>query len=167
MKACCHRGAGFPLQHQGYELHPPGYHRHKGSEINLCQWEKCDPCNVLSSALNAIRWLIQQSSQQTARRVLFLDSNCDCTNFSFHPFLQTLLVFLPSTWARTFASRSFLTSYLLAFSPPWDQPSLLPCLQEQKCLLWNGTPSLTPHPPSACPVKLLCRIGAKPRGHIF
>lgn len=30
--------------------------------------EKCDSCNVLPSDLNAMRWLIQQSSQETARK---------------------------------------------------------------------------------------------------
>lgn len=126
----------FPcqLQHKGYQLHPSGYHRHKGSEISLCQQEKCDACNVLSSDLNAIRRLIQQSSQQTARKIIFLDGNCGRTDCSFHP---AHISSLPSTQASTFTSRSFspLICWLWRgwLRSPWDQSSLLPCLQEEKC----------------------------------
>ena len=130
------------LQHKGYQLHLLGYHRQKGSEIGLCQQEICDACNVLSSDLNAIRRLIQQSSQQIARKILFLDGNWDRTAAP-HPFSKTLLYSLPSTRATTFISRFFspLICWLWRgwLPPPWDQPSSLPCLQQEKGSFWNQT----------------------------
>lgn len=123
----------FPcqLQQKSYQLHPLGYHRYKRSENSFCQWEKCDVCNVLSSDLNAIRWLTQQSSRQTARKILLLDGNCDRTDCSFHPLRKTLLSSQPSTRASIFTSRSFspLVCWLWrGWFPPPMRPALIPAL---------------------------------------
>lgn len=88
------------------------------NEISPCQREKCDSCNVLPSDLNAIRWLIQQKSAD-CQKVLFLDSNCDCTHWLL------LLSFPPNSlvFPAKHVSNSlhyWVVSYLLSPGFPSD-----------------------------------------------
>lgn len=147
------------------QLHLLGYHRHKGSEISLCQWE-CDACNVLSSDLNAIRRVIPQSSQHTARKILSLDSNCDPALTA--PFILSAKPFYLPCQAHQQAP-SLPGPFCLPFhllSVGWGEAdshrhetSPRCCLVYRKKRVWCEPNTLTNSSPSL-------GLHAKPRGHV-